>query len=125
MAAPLIAHSWDACEYDIERLCVYITDDAAVANYFGIPRHRVEHVRQKMGKRVRYLRTGQDTTSEEPVSVSTQKAEADAQEGSNALLYAIERTGQKLAPELPKRKLTFDEQLALVASGRVGIVELR
>lgn len=45
------------------------------------------------------------------------------EKASNALLTAIERTGQKLAPELPRRRLTFAEQLELVASGRAGIID--
>lgn len=46
------------------------------------------------------------------------------EKAGNALRTAIERTGQKLAPEIPRRRLSFEEQLALVASGRARIIEM-
>jgi hypothetical protein len=43
--------------------------------------------------------------------------------GSELLRDAIQRTGQALAPAPKRDRLTFEEQLALVASGRARIVE--
>lgn len=52
------------------------------------------------------------------------KTRHDAEWASDRLLEAIDRAGQHIAPEQPRRRLTFDEQLALVASGRAPIIDL-
>lgn len=44
--------------------------------------------------------------------------------GSEQLRDAIVQTGQSLEPDQPRRRLTFEEQLALVALGRARIIEV-
>jgi hypothetical protein len=40
--------SFDATREEIELVCAYLKDDRAVANYFGIDRRRVAHIRAAM-----------------------------------------------------------------------------
>lgn len=118
--------SWSARDEDIERL-LYVTDDSAIAVYLGIDVERVAKVRA-LAARQRNPKRFLDHRAEPEGTADGRNwefyARGLAEDASAKLLTAIERTGQKIAPELPKRKLSFEEQLALVASGKVGIVDL-
>lgn len=116
-----------ANDADIAKLCSYISDDGAVASYFDISRQRVAAIRTSIPVRQRNPRRFLESRSEPSHVDGTdahRAARSLAEEASAKLLREIERTGQKIAPEIPKRKLSFEEQLALVASGKVGIVDL-
>lgn len=54
-----------------------------------------------------------------------ERTRCSAEDGSSDLLRAIQRSGQRIEPDKPRRRLTFEEQLALVASGRATIVDMR
>jgi hypothetical protein len=108
----------------VSRVCGYITDDGTVASYFGISREEVRAIRARMPKPKpepdptdRYAKDG-------PALACDSGVRHYAATGSERLRDACLRTGQAIAPEAPKRRLTFAEQLALVASGRAGIIDL-
>lgn len=115
MAAPLIAHSWDVCDHEIERLCAYL-DDGKVAAYFAIAVERVAFVRGKMTRGERYLRAIEDCTMKqgETINASTRKVEAEAEEGSAMLLERISGFYRRFAK---KHGLDFETAQRLQLSG--------
>lgn len=87
-------HRWHATEDDIARLCVYITDDGAVAAYHGCTRERVAKVRAKFARKLRVV---PDCTakSEEHVNASTMKTEHAAEDGSAQLRERLNKFFRK------------------------------
>jgi hypothetical protein len=111
---------------DVARLCSYISDDGTIASYFRIPREVVQAVRAGMKRPIPEREPVKDRNTKhgDPISAGDTTTRHKAACGSEQLCIAIQKTGQTIPPAQPKRRLTFDEQLALVASGRARIVDL-
>lgn len=110
---------------DVERICGYITDDGYIASYFGISREDVQRVRAGIPKPTpKRERTDQHTKDGSALGGNVCAVRAKAEWGSKRLEESCKRFGHAFAPDLPRRRLTFEEQLALVASGRARIVDL-
>jgi hypothetical protein len=79
-------------DHEIELVCGYINDDQTVADYFGVSRERVEHVRSEMKKQVpRWLfRSPHEERRASSGIDSHMDAADDAERGSRKLNEALQ-----------------------------------
>ena len=111
---------YETAEYEIERVCGYIMDDQTVANYFGIERQRVSHIRDKMRNSTPrwLLRSANEGTNNSQGTNSHLTAAYDAEVGSRSLNERIQGLFQKFAQ---KHGITKDEARILLLDTGVSL----